>query len=85
MWTINLKTYLAILVISSVIGYTAKGKIIYVDANVAGGNNVLLAKFQPDLQYPSIQAAIDAALDGDIGYEAVHVLRVPGLPGDHDR
>ena len=61
-----------------VMACTATGKIIYVDAN--GGNNGSRANFQPDIQYPSIQAAIDAAIDGDT------IILAPGtFRGDGNR
>jgi len=80
--TRNLKTKVVISVFLVMQGLTsvAGGKTIYVDASATGVDKGLRADFQFDIQYPSIQAAIDAAVGGDI------IILAPGtFGGDGNR
>ena len=80
--TRNLKTQVVISVFLVMLGLTAVagGKTIYVDAGATGVNKGSGADFQFDIQYPSIQAAIDAAVGGDI------IILAPGtFGGDGNR
>jgi parallel beta-helix repeat protein/predicted outer membrane repeat protein len=78
----NLKIRLAILIFLVVLGNGAptKGKIIYVKADTTVSKNNSGANFQADIQYPSIQEAINAAVDGDT------IILAPGtFHGDGNR
>ena len=80
--TRNLKTQVVISVFLVMQGLTsvAGGTTIYVDANATGVYKGFRADFQFGIQYPSIQAAIDAAVGGDV------IILAPGtFGGDGNR
>ena len=81
MWTTKLNTRLIITVFALGMCSTAfAGQIIYVEPDITRSKNASPADFQFDIQYPSIQAAIDAAADGDT------IILAPGtFRGDGNR
>ena len=81
MWTTKLNTRLITTVFALGMCSTAfAGQIIYVEPDITRSKNASPADFQFDIQYPSIQAAIDAAADGDT------IILAPGtFRGDGNR
>ncbi len=78
----NLKAQVVISVFLVMLGLTAVAgsKTIYVDVGATGVDKGSGADFQFDIQYPSIQAAIDAAVGGDV------IILAPGtFGGDGNR
>jgi parallel beta-helix repeat protein/predicted outer membrane repeat protein len=66
-----------LIVLLAIAGATS-AKVVYVDTNIIVNKNNSLVNCQSGLQYPSIQAAIDAVIDGDAIILAAGIFRGDG-------